>query len=283
MQCTYDIINLPLTRLHHLTAGRGEPLIIVPATISSIDNWLNLVEFMAQKFRVHFFELPGHGKSTPFTEPYSSQLVALTLDQFIHAKGYTSVNLMGFSFGGLLALTTLNHIPKKINRVILFAPCVSYTTLRFSPARLTFLRMIHKTSTHDNIKNYLLDCMHNTKTAPYICSFLHKIGKVEKTPTDTLEYKLLSLPRNTLDVLIEQIHEILYTNFSFPLHHFAHRCYFGMSVNDPLLDYKMTLAYVSRWFGKLSSCSFDVPYHQPPRPLTVKELNSTYGYLLNKM
>jgi len=42
------------------------PLIIVPATISELENWLSLAQFMAQWFHVYFFELPGHGRSEPF-------------------------------------------------------------------------------------------------------------------------------------------------------------------------------------------------------------------------
>ena len=58
----YDYANLPLTKLHYVTCGDGPPLIMVPATMSKIKNWLPLAQFMGQKFTVHFFELPGHGR-----------------------------------------------------------------------------------------------------------------------------------------------------------------------------------------------------------------------------
>ena len=41
-------INLPLARLHVLETGRGAPLIMVPATISELQNWLPLSQFMGQ-------------------------------------------------------------------------------------------------------------------------------------------------------------------------------------------------------------------------------------------
>ena len=52
---TYHFADLPLTRLHYLKCGQGPPLILVPATVSEIKNWLTLVQFMAQRFTVYFF------------------------------------------------------------------------------------------------------------------------------------------------------------------------------------------------------------------------------------
>ena len=51
-------IDLPLARLHVLETGQGAPLIIVPATISELENWVSMAQFMGQWFRVFFFELP---------------------------------------------------------------------------------------------------------------------------------------------------------------------------------------------------------------------------------
>ena len=80
-------IDLPLTRLHVLEAGEGAPLIMVPATISELHNWLPLAQFMAQWFHVYFFELPGHGQSEPFREQFSSQRVAELVGQLADHVG----------------------------------------------------------------------------------------------------------------------------------------------------------------------------------------------------
>ena len=93
---TYKLERLPLTTLHYATCGEGPPLIMLPATISKIKNWLPLAQFMAQKFKVFFFELPGHGKSTPFQRSYSSDQVAESIGDFIDNLGYSSVGLFGF-------------------------------------------------------------------------------------------------------------------------------------------------------------------------------------------
>ncbi len=123
---SYDIrfMDLPLSRLHVLETGQGEPLIMVPATISELENWRTLAQFMGQWFHVYFFELPGHGKSSPFQENFSSHQVAKLVEQMADHLGLKRFNLMGFSFGGILAMRTyqrlaVTHRPSHPDRALL--------------------------------------------------------------------------------------------------------------------------------------------------------------------
>ena len=79
--CKTYFIDLPLSRLHVMETGQGEPLIMVPATISELENWRTLAQFMGQWFHVYFFELPGHGESEPFEGGFSSQKVGTSNSQ----------------------------------------------------------------------------------------------------------------------------------------------------------------------------------------------------------
>lgn len=115
-------LDMPLARLHVLETGEGEPLIMVPATISELENWRTLAQFMAQWFRVYFFELPGHGGSEPFRDGFSSRKVAELVGQLADHLGCQRFNLMGFSFGGILALRTFQLLSHRIDRMILIAP-----------------------------------------------------------------------------------------------------------------------------------------------------------------
>jgi len=71
-QATFGDMTLSNTRLHYVKAGSGPPLIIVPATVSLIRQCLPLTQFMGQLFTVYFFELSGHGGSTPYPEKFKS-------------------------------------------------------------------------------------------------------------------------------------------------------------------------------------------------------------------
>ncbi len=111
-------MDLPLSNLHIMEAGEGEPLIITPATISELENWCHLTQFMAQWFHVYFFELPGHGESSVFDGKFSSQKVAELIEQLVDELGIERFNLMGFSFGGILVMRTYprfckGHLPNR--------------------------------------------------------------------------------------------------------------------------------------------------------------------------
>lgn len=130
-QAEFGDIKLPNTRLHYVKAGSGPPLVIVPATVSLIRQWLPLVQFMGQRFTAYFFELPGHGQSTPYPENFESSRVPETVESFVNAMGHGTFNLMGFSFGGLLALRTLERLQSRISKVILFSTSLSQRAQEF--------------------------------------------------------------------------------------------------------------------------------------------------------
>ena len=149
-------IDLPLSRLHIMEAGEGAPLILVPATISELNEWRSLTQFMAQWFRVYFFELPGHGQSGPFKEKFSSHQVAELVEQLADALGYDRFNLMGFSFGGILAMRTFKFLSHRIERLILIAPCLGHRALPFSRLRLRMLYRSNKLLSRQKSRNDLL-------------------------------------------------------------------------------------------------------------------------------
>jgi len=274
----YDQIELPLTNLHYVTCGEGPPLIMVPATMSKISNWLPLAQFMGQRFTVHFFELPGHGKSTPFPIPYSSRLVAESIEVFLNQLGYSSVALLGFSFGGILALHTLNYLHKRIDEVILISPCVTPNAVMLSRRRKRGVSMFLTLLSIPMVKDLFVRFLHSDALGHHCAAFVRRLGHVENTIP--LEDILCGLPASTLDVLIYQANEIL--NLDFPVHSppLPNRCYFAMSINDPVLDFDLTLGFLSQNFNELITERFNFPYHQPPVLPTYAELNQDYGHFL---
>ena len=280
-EITYHLIDLPLTRLHYLKCGHGKPLVILPATISAIDNWLNLVQFLAQKFTVYFFELPGHGQSKAFISTYKSDLVARTVEDFLDKLGISRFYLMGFSFGGILTIKTLLRLGERVENIMCFAPCVSYKAVRYSPVRFNMLRQLARFSTGKSAQKSYLKIMHNKRTVDLMILLLKKLGHVEKD--ENLKNKLLSLPEKTLEVLTYQVNEILTTDFEQLGIVIPQKCLFGMSINDPLLDYDVTKRIMRKLFRDIRVKEFDFPFHQPPEPFTVEYLQQHFGYLLKEV
>jgi hypothetical protein len=50
-----------------------------------------------------------------------------------------------------------------------------------------------------------------------------------------------------------------------------------MSVNDPLLDYQVTLEEAQSYFSVIHLTRLYFPFHQPPKPFTFDELNCEFG------
>ncbi len=278
---SYHFAKLPLTKLHYAKCGNGEPLIIVPATISEIDNWKGLIEFFGQKYTVYFFELPGHGKSEKFSGRFKSELVTKTVSDLIDFLGYKKVNLMGFSFGGILTIKILNKLTSKIEKTILVSPCLTNKALTHKKWQLLSIRLLTKILRPKISQKIILKIMHGQRTSKIIMWILEKIGKVEHL--NELRKKILIFPAEKLDVVIYQIDEILNTNFKYIKEQFENKLYFAMSTNDPLLNYQTTENEIKRLFKKTYIHKFDFPYHQPPKPFTCEGLNENYRDLLSEI
>jgi len=269
-----SFIDLPLSRLHMMETGEGEPLIMVPATISELENWRTLAQFMAQWFHVYFFELPGHGESEPFADGFSSGKVAELIGQLADKLGHERFSLMGFSFGGILAMRTFTLLSHRIDRMILIAPCLGHRALPFSSLRLSLLHKSNQLLSHPKIRDGFVNLIHNPRTVSKAVKVLQKIGKLEDTIP--LQEKLPRTKASTIAVLNAQVNEILTTNFDAELEKYNTPCYFAMSEHDPLLRFNTTHEILQNHFENLSTVKLGYPFHQPPAPFTYEELNRDF-------
>jgi pimeloyl-ACP methyl ester carboxylesterase len=278
-EVTHHLIDLPLTRLHYVKCGEGPPLIMVPATISAIDNWLSLIQFMGQSFTAHFFELPGHGKSTAFEQKYTSELVAQSVEHLIDALGFETINIMGSSFGGVLTMKTVYHLQHRLERVILLSPVTAHHALSFSrPHKMALLTMMRFFSI-PSVNRIFIKVIHNDWLGKYFTAFIRRFGQVEESVP--LEEKLKDIKGSTIQVLTHQLVEILTLEYSPPPIKFKHPCFFAMSVLDPLLSFDTTLNIVREQFEQVNVERFYFPYHQPKVMPTFDELNWDFGKFID--
>lgn len=267
-------VDLPLSRLHLMEVGTGEPLIMVPATISELENWVALAQFMAQWFHVFFFELPGHGQSTAFREPFTSHQVAQLVEQLADRLGFDHFSLMGFSFGGILAMRTYKRLAHRIDRLALIAPCVDHRALTFSPLRQSLIYRSNQLLRRPKMQSRFYELLHNPRTTPVIARILHRVGHVERSIP--LKEKLARIQQDTIAVLNAQINEILTTEFEVEPVKSQIPCYFAMSIYDPLLRFDTTLQILHKHFEQINTLQLDYPFHQPPAPFTFDEYNRDF-------
>ena len=280
-EVTDHFIELPQTTLHYVRCGDGPPLIMVPATVSRVENWLALVKFMAKHFTVYFFELPGHGKSTPFSEPFTTRLVAETVESFIDALGYERVSLMGFSFGGILAMKSLYLLKDRIDKVILVAPALSKRAITFSPLRLRAAGVFVGAMRNAALRDGFLSLIKSRQIRPLAGKVLRRAFKVDQgIDMDEVFEKISATTCEVLAYQFTELMELELPNLESPL---PHPCYFAMSIYDTMLDYQTTVEVARKQFTQLQVKELYLPYHQPPRPFTYEEIETQFGSLLETL
>lgn len=269
---------LSATTLRYAACGDGPPLIIVPATISLIEDWTPMLQFMGQRYRAHFFEMPGHGGSTPLAEGFSSARLAGVIGELADHLGAERFALLGFSFGGILTLRALQGLGPRVEKIGLLSPCVSHRALTRKPIDRAMVAAVTSALKHRPPRRALAWLLGNEYAVRLVAWFMCEIGGFE-SPTD-IKARLMSYSESTIDVLAAQVREILSVTEEDLAGPYDIPCFFGMSVRDPLLSYEVTERFVRENFADVVAEEFDWPYHAPPEPLTFDDYVRDYGRLL---
>lgn len=126
--------------LHIEVTGQGEPLVMLHGWGMHGGIWGDVVAQLAQSFTVHNVDLPGHGFSgkretengkfspLPLAGGGSGEIAPFSLDSVVSklsAQFDGSLNLLGWSLGGLIAQRWAARAPQQIRRLILVTstPC----------------------------------------------------------------------------------------------------------------------------------------------------------------
>jgi pimeloyl-ACP methyl ester carboxylesterase len=105
-------------KIHYLTQGKGEPVVLIHGLYSSADiNWklTGVIDALAKSHQVIALDLPGHGRSDrpAQKEAYGSQLVedvVLLLDYLKIKKAH----LVGYSLGGMVTVKLMAKYPERV-------------------------------------------------------------------------------------------------------------------------------------------------------------------------
>ena len=273
-------IALPLCELHYVEAGSGAPLIIVPATMSDLSYWYGLIQFAAQRFHVFFFELPGHGQSTPLPQ-YSSQEVARVIGDWLDALGLEHVTLMGVSFGGIVTLTILKSLSERIERVVLLSPLVDSSALQVSSFSRVILHSATAVAQYPWVQRLSYASLQSNLGSRFWAQVAVTVGNMEHV--EMIQRRLQTIPYSTIQAFSGQMTEVLNTHEFSVAAHYPQPCYFAMSVHDPLLSFPRTSVILHKIFDTVEEVPLDLPYHQPREPLTFDYLNRNFYHLLERV
>ena len=107
-------------RLHVRESGDGRPLLLINGIGAHIAMWANL-ERALPGVRTIAFDAPGAGRSASSAVPLGLESLARLTEDLLDRLGYGRVDVLGYSFGGLVAQFLARRAPDRIRRLVLAA------------------------------------------------------------------------------------------------------------------------------------------------------------------
>ena len=118
-----------------LTAGAGEPVVLIHGLGATKGSFLPTVAALAGMFRTVALDLPGFGDSDkPLGAPYHPPFFARAVIDLMDALDLRRAHLIGNSMGGRVALELGLRHPERVGRLALLAPSLAWKRERpFAP------------------------------------------------------------------------------------------------------------------------------------------------------
>lgn len=114
-------VDLPSVRLFWRSVGEGEPLLVLHGGPALSHEYLYTgLAPLQDVARVVFFDQRGCGRSSkPADDRYDMATMAADVDAVRASLGFEKVNLLGFSFGGMLAQEVALRYPASVRRLVI--------------------------------------------------------------------------------------------------------------------------------------------------------------------
>ena len=112
-----EVQELPV---HYRVRGKGEPLVLIHGTGSSLHTWEEWTKVLEKDFKVIALDMPAFGLTGPNqTGKYSLEYYAKFLDEFLEKLGVSSCHIGGNSLGGAISWRYAAMFPAKVKKLIL--------------------------------------------------------------------------------------------------------------------------------------------------------------------
>jgi len=105
--------------LYYEIHGKGEPLMLIAGLASDSQSWQPIMEDLSRNYRVITPDNRGVGRTKPSDINISIQQIADDCISLVRHLGLSSVNMLGHSMGGFVALDCAIRYPEYISKLIL--------------------------------------------------------------------------------------------------------------------------------------------------------------------
>lgn len=106
-------------RMHYLSAGKGDPVILLHGYTQSSHMWLPLMAQLAKDHQVIAPDLRGFGKSGVAKGPYTKSVMAQDVHALAAKLGIKSAKVVGHDIGLMVAYAYAAQYPQEVSKIAL--------------------------------------------------------------------------------------------------------------------------------------------------------------------
>jgi pimeloyl-ACP methyl ester carboxylesterase len=131
-----DFAEVNGTRLHYVTGGQGDPLVLLPGWPRTWYQFHKIMPPLAHHYRVIAVDLRGMGDSDKPAAGYDKKTMARDVYELIRALGYSEVNIAGEDIGSMVAYSFAANHPEATRKIALWEvghPTEAFNELRMLP------------------------------------------------------------------------------------------------------------------------------------------------------
>jgi pimeloyl-ACP methyl ester carboxylesterase len=105
------------TRLHYVTGGEGEPLVLLPGWPQTWWSYHKLLPRLAERRTVIAVDLRGMGGSAKPVSGYDKKTMARDVHDLIHGLGYDRADVAGHDIGAMVAFSLAANHPDTVGKI----------------------------------------------------------------------------------------------------------------------------------------------------------------------
>ena len=110
--------------------GKGEPLLLLHGGLGQIEMFGENLKTLQEKRQVIGVDLQGHGRTPLGDRPIDIPAIGADMAELVTRLGYDKVDVLGYSFGGGVALQMAASAPDKVRRLHTHASAVHHVVER---------------------------------------------------------------------------------------------------------------------------------------------------------
>ena len=116
------LVELDGLRFHYQQKGQGQDVILLHAVTGNMAVWMfiNLIEVLAEEYRVTAYDLRGHGDTLATEGDYSMELLVRDLTGLLSELNIEKTHLVGLGLGGAIVQAFAIENPQRVNTLM---PC----------------------------------------------------------------------------------------------------------------------------------------------------------------